>query len=494
MVTKQTNKVFLVVSILIFCLLAGGCPLIYSVKVPLTSSPTRKIDKNLLGAWYEKSTNKEYSMHKLDDWHYLLSRNEMVFIMYHSDIDTTSLISSFFSYGEGYYLYQKPELRDGGKTLDIKQVDLGIVDRETATTTQSAQQQLKNRLGKEDIFTSEPLFEFTKIKFISDSPLIGKSWNFKAFYYLNLGLFGGSTSERNVYLEFFQDGRVKLTKESATILDMVGNDPDNGTYNIKGNKVTIDLPDYTIDAEVRGDSLTGTMKDKKGGDPAEFKAHGKPINKSDTNSYSKAKLNSENVILGVCEGQFTAAADSQICKGKIGYVRLLKNREVGYTVGFSEEKTGSWTLNDNSFAISLKQAEIKGLVQGDRIIGTKTENGKKTQWIAYELAKETRDESSQPLKTGSTQSLSKFVGTWFGDGSNKKGFDNTDEILKIREDGTFRFTRKDGTFTGQIVTASGNQFILRYSSGEESKIIMENSLLKVSSNKTPGLEYYFIRE
>ena len=138
------------------CLSFSGCEGDY--KVPITSSPTRKIDPRLLGNWVSKDGTDKVKVRKLDESIYIVSYNGDLYRAFHSDVGKTSFVSAQdIDSADRKYAYLAYKLSDDGKRLDLQAVNDKIVPKETKDSV-SVQKLLKKNLQNSELFGDEGQF------------------------------------------------------------------------------------------------------------------------------------------------------------------------------------------------------------------------------------------------------------------------------------------------------------------------------------------------
>jgi len=141
------------------CFLAfSGC----DYEVPITSSPTRKIDDRLLGNWISKNGKDKMKVRKLDDFNYVCSYDGDLFQAFHSDVGQTSFISAqYIESAERKYVYLTYTVSADGERLVIRGVSTKVIPVET-TDSATVQKLVGDNLQNPALFDSEE--EYTKEK------------------------------------------------------------------------------------------------------------------------------------------------------------------------------------------------------------------------------------------------------------------------------------------------------------------------------------------
>jgi hypothetical protein len=145
--------------IVALCLVAfSGC----DYEVPITSSPTRKIDDRLLGDWVSKDGKDRMKVRKLDDFIYVCSFNGDLLQAFHSDVGQTPFISAqYIESADRKYMYLTYTISADGERLVIRPVNTKIIPVETKDSA-TVQRLLQDNLQNPVLFEEEG--EFTKEK------------------------------------------------------------------------------------------------------------------------------------------------------------------------------------------------------------------------------------------------------------------------------------------------------------------------------------------
>lgn len=150
------RKLALVTIAVVCCLSFCACEGDYAV--PITSGPTRKIEKQLLGNWISKDGADKIKVRNLDDSIYIVSYNGDLYRAFHSDVGKTSFISvqDIDSAGRKY-VYLAYKLSDDGKRLFLRAVNTEVIPRETRDSVK-VQKLLKINLRSAKLFEDEGEF------------------------------------------------------------------------------------------------------------------------------------------------------------------------------------------------------------------------------------------------------------------------------------------------------------------------------------------------
>ena len=140
------------------CLLAfGAC----QFEVPITQSPTRKVQEQLLGNWVSLDGKENMRARRLDDSTYVVYYDGDLFRVYHSDIGETSFATvQDLNSNDRKYAYVVWKLSDDGKKLSLRNVNQKIIPKETRDAATVAALLAKNAhnpdlLGEEIEFRKE---------------------------------------------------------------------------------------------------------------------------------------------------------------------------------------------------------------------------------------------------------------------------------------------------------------------------------------------------
>ena len=110
-----------------FCIAACLCILAFSAceyEVPITPSPTQKVQERLLGDWTSTDGKEKMKVRKLDDSIYIVYYDGDLFRAYHSDIAETPFVSvQDLNSNDRKYAYVVWKLSDDGKHLSLRSVN-----------------------------------------------------------------------------------------------------------------------------------------------------------------------------------------------------------------------------------------------------------------------------------------------------------------------------------------------------------------------------------
>jgi hypothetical protein len=149
----------------VFCGLASfwllwvaGC----QYEVPITASPTRKVELGLLGDWRSLDGKEDLRVRRLDDSTYAIYYDGDLFRAYHSDIGETPFASvQDLNSNDRKYSYILWKLSDDGKTLKLRNVSDEVIPKQTKDSATVVALLTKNARNPE-LFGEQ--IEFTKQK------------------------------------------------------------------------------------------------------------------------------------------------------------------------------------------------------------------------------------------------------------------------------------------------------------------------------------------
>jgi hypothetical protein len=129
------------------CILAfSGC----EYEVPITPSPTQKVQERLLGDWTSTDGKEKMKVRKLDDSVYIVYYDGDLFRAYHSDIAETPFASvQDLNSNERKYAYVVWKLTDDGKRLSLRNVNGKVIPKETRDSATIAALLKKNARNPE---------------------------------------------------------------------------------------------------------------------------------------------------------------------------------------------------------------------------------------------------------------------------------------------------------------------------------------------------------
>ena len=156
---NRVTPKFAVEYLLIFCCLAlSGC----EFEVPITASPTRKVDDRLLGDWVSQDGKEKMKVRRLDDFIYIISFNGDLFRGFHSDVAKTFFVSvQDIESPARKYSYLTWKLSEDGKRLGLRVVSDKVIPKDTKDSA-SVQKLLEKNLQNSELLEDET--QFTKEK------------------------------------------------------------------------------------------------------------------------------------------------------------------------------------------------------------------------------------------------------------------------------------------------------------------------------------------
>ena len=141
------------------CLLwFAGC----QYDVPITSSPTRKVQPALVANWRSLDGKEELKVRRLDDSTYVLYYDGDLFRAYHSDLGNIPFVSvQDLNANDRKYAYIVWKLSDDGNKLSLRNVNDKVIPKETKSSATIVALLMKNAANPE-LFGEE--IEFRKEK------------------------------------------------------------------------------------------------------------------------------------------------------------------------------------------------------------------------------------------------------------------------------------------------------------------------------------------
>ena len=141
------------------------CILVFNAceyEVPITSSPTRKVQEQLLGNWVSLDGKENMRVRRLDDSTYVVYYDGDLFRAYHSDVAETPFATvQDLNSSDRKYAYVIWKLSDDGKNLRLRSVNDKVVPKETKDSATVVALLTKNASNPE-LFGEE--IEFKKEK------------------------------------------------------------------------------------------------------------------------------------------------------------------------------------------------------------------------------------------------------------------------------------------------------------------------------------------
>ena len=116
------------VTVALLSLALGAC----QYDVPITSSPTRKVQEQLLADWRSTDGKDELKLRRLDDSIYIVYYDGDLFRAYHSDVAETPFATvQDLNSSDRKYAYVVWKLSDDGKHLSVRNVSDKVISKET---------------------------------------------------------------------------------------------------------------------------------------------------------------------------------------------------------------------------------------------------------------------------------------------------------------------------------------------------------------------------
>jgi hypothetical protein len=101
-------------------------------EVPITSSPTRNVQEQLLGDWTSSDGKEQLKVRRLDESFYVVYYDGDLFRAYHSDVADVSFVSvQDLNSNDRKYAYVAWKLSDDGKHLTLRNVSDKVIPKET---------------------------------------------------------------------------------------------------------------------------------------------------------------------------------------------------------------------------------------------------------------------------------------------------------------------------------------------------------------------------
>ena len=129
-------------------------------EVPITSSPTRKVQERLLGNWISQDGKEHMRVRRLDDSIYVVYYDGDLFRAYHSDVAEMPFVSvQDINSNDRKYAYVVWKLSDDGKRLTLRNVKSDVIPKEQKDSARIAE--LLNENAKNPDLLGEEI-EFNK--------------------------------------------------------------------------------------------------------------------------------------------------------------------------------------------------------------------------------------------------------------------------------------------------------------------------------------------
>jgi hypothetical protein len=148
-----------ILSVTCVCILAfAAC----RYEVPITPSPTAKVQEQLLGNWVSLDGKENMRVRRLDDSTYIVYYDGDLFRAYHSDVAEMPLVSvQDLNSNDRKYAYVTWKVSDNGNRLTLRSVNDKVIPKETKESAAAAALLAKNARNPE-LFGEE--IEFRKDK------------------------------------------------------------------------------------------------------------------------------------------------------------------------------------------------------------------------------------------------------------------------------------------------------------------------------------------
>ncbi len=131
-------------------------------EVPITPSPTRKVEERLLGDWVSLDGKEQMKVRRLDDNIYIVYYDGDLFRAYHSDVADMPFVSvQDINSSDRKYAYVIWKLSDDGKRLILHSVKSTVISKEQKDSARVAEL-LKENTKNPELFGEE--IEFKKEK------------------------------------------------------------------------------------------------------------------------------------------------------------------------------------------------------------------------------------------------------------------------------------------------------------------------------------------
>src|SRR5437667_11885835 len=105
-------------------------------EVPITSSPTRKVQERVLCNWICQDGQEHMRVRRLDDNIYIVYYDGDLFRAYHSDVANTPFVSvQDINSNDRKYAYVVWKLSDDSKDLRLRSVNRDVIPKEKKNST-----------------------------------------------------------------------------------------------------------------------------------------------------------------------------------------------------------------------------------------------------------------------------------------------------------------------------------------------------------------------
>ena len=131
-------------------------------EVPITSSPTRKVQERLLGDWVSLDGKENMKVRRLDDNIYVVYYDGDLFRVYHSDVAETAFVSvQDINSSDRKCAYVVWKLADDDQRLSLRNVQSKLIPKEQKDSARVAEL-LKENAKNPELFGEE--IQFSKEK------------------------------------------------------------------------------------------------------------------------------------------------------------------------------------------------------------------------------------------------------------------------------------------------------------------------------------------
>ncbi len=148
-----------------FAVAVALCILTFSAceyQVPITSTPTRKVEERLLGDWTSSDGKEKMKVRRLDDIIYIVYYDGDLFRAYHSDVAETPFVSvQDINSADRKYAYVVWKLSDDGYGLSLRSVNSKVIPKENKDSAR-VEELLKRNLQNPELLGET--IQFTKEK------------------------------------------------------------------------------------------------------------------------------------------------------------------------------------------------------------------------------------------------------------------------------------------------------------------------------------------
>ena len=130
-------------------------------EVPITSSPTRKVEERLLGDWTSADGKEKMNVRSLDESIYVVYYDGDLFRAYHSDIGDIRFAVQDLNSKEHRFTYLVWQLSKDGKSLRLRNVNSKVIPKDTKDSA-AVVALLKENAGNPELFGEEMQFNKEK--------------------------------------------------------------------------------------------------------------------------------------------------------------------------------------------------------------------------------------------------------------------------------------------------------------------------------------------